>query len=145
MKISFTTLLLFLSFFYFSQQKKVVDFTDIKYIDGIAYFDSGKKIDGAISKNRMFGPYYESFGKTFIFKEGILFSEINYFTDVPENIIAKQIFYYPETSQMSKMIIFQNKKHSAIKTYEFFENGKRRSIETIENGKIKYYKNFENE
>lgn len=145
MHFKLSTILLFFFCFSSGQQKKIADFSDITYKDGIAYLSTGKKIDGAISKKRTFGPYYDGLEKTFIFDEGILDSEISYFTDIPENIVAKQVYYYPSTTQISKMIVFQDKKHKVIKTYEFYENGKRKLIETTENGKVKFHKYIQNQ
>ena len=143
MKYIFASGLLLFFCISFGQQKKVVDFSNIKYIDGVAHFDTGEKVNGAVSKKRSFGPYYEGLEKTFIFADGILVSEISYFTEVPENIISKQVYYYPHTTQTSKMIVYHDKKHKMIKTYEFYEDGKRKSIETTENGALKFQKNYD--
>lgn len=133
-------LFIFISCICFSQQNKIIDFSDIKSEDGIAYFENGEKVDGEVHKRRTFGPYYESIGKTFIFDKGILISEILYFNDIPENIISKKIDYYPNTTQVSRMTIYHDKKHKNMKIYEFYENGKRKSMKTIENGIIKFQK-----
>ncbi len=144
MKFNLFFLFLFLTNFCFSQQKKVIDFRDINNVNGVTYFGNGEKVDGEIHKRRTFGPYYESLEKTFWFKDGILIGEISYFTDIKENIVDKKTFYYYNSTQISKMIIFHDKKHNKFKTYEFYENGKRKSIETVDNGNVKYHKAFEN-
>ena len=144
MKIKFYYFLILISTLFYSQKNKVVDFSNIKYVEGIAYFDNGKIVDGALDKRRTFGPYYEGLDNTFIFKEGILISTISYFIDIPENIISKQVYYFPNSSQISKMIVFGNKKHSSEKIYEFYENRKKKAIETLKNGVVIFKKDYEN-